>query len=102
MRRLGAMKHNGRTQANASRATIHTECENTPTNLCAEWHCCAAAMAEQTDDSMSDLITRVRSPGGTTAAALDSLDAQNVRAIFSAALTAARDRAGQLADEAGN
>lgn len=62
----------------------------------------AAAMAEQTEDDMDDLIARVRSPGGTTAAALDSLDAQNVRAIFSAAMTAARDRAGQLADEAGN
>lgn len=62
----------------------------------------AAEMAVQTEDSMDDLIARVRSPGGTTAAALDSLDAQNVRAIFSAALTAARDRAGQLADEAGD
>jgi len=61
----------------------------------------AATMASQTDDSMTELIARVRSPGGTTAAALDSLDAQNVRAIFSAAFTAAKDRAAQLADEAG-
>ncbi|MGI9221765.1 MAG: pyrroline-5-carboxylate reductase [Woeseiaceae bacterium] len=61
----------------------------------------AAAMAEQTDDSMDELIERVRSPGGTTAAALDSLDQQNVRAIFSAAVAAARQRANELADEAG-
>lgn len=61
----------------------------------------AATMASQTDASMAELIARVRSPGGTTAAALDSLDAQNVRAIFSAAFTAAKDRAAQLADEAG-
>ena len=62
----------------------------------------AAAMAEQTEDSMDDLIARVRSPGGTTAAALDSLDEQNVRAIFSTALAAAKNRAKELANEAGN
>lgn len=60
----------------------------------------AAALAAQTEDSMDDLIARVRSPGGTTAAALDSLEEQNVRAIFSAALIAARNRADELADEA--
>jgi pyrroline-5-carboxylate reductase len=59
-------------------------------------------MAEQTEDSMDDLIARVRSPGGTTAAALDSLDEQNVRAIFSTALAAAKNRAKELANEAGN
>ena len=61
----------------------------------------AAALAEQSDSGMDELIARVRSPGGTTAAALDSLDAQNVRGIFSAALEAARNRANDLADEAG-
>ena len=60
----------------------------------------AAAMAAQSEDSMDDLIAKVRSPGGTTAAALDSLDEQNVRAIFSAALQAAKLRANELADEA--
>jgi pyrroline-5-carboxylate reductase len=49
---------------------------------------------------MSELIAKVRSPGGTTAAALDSLEDQNVRAIFSAALSAAKEKAIQLADEA--
>ncbi len=61
----------------------------------------AAALAANSDEPMSDLIAKVRSPGGTTAAALDSLEAQSVRAIFSAALSAAKERAIQLADEAG-
>ena len=60
----------------------------------------AAALAANTDEPMSDLIAKVRSPGGTTAAALDSLENQNVRAIFSAALSAAKEKAIQLADEA--
>lgn len=62
----------------------------------------AATMAAQSETSMDELIARVRSPGGTTAAALDSLDQQNVRAIFSAAVAAARQRANELADEAGS
>lgn len=62
----------------------------------------AAALAANSDEPMSELIARVRSPGGTTAAALNSLENQNVRAIFSAALGAAKQRAIQLADEAGN
>jgi pyrroline-5-carboxylate reductase len=49
---------------------------------------------------MDELIARVRSPGGTTAAALDSLENANVRAIFSKAIRAARDRAVVLADKA--
>ncbi len=61
----------------------------------------AAALAANSDATMSELIAKVRSPGGTTAAALDSLEEQDVRAIFSAALTAAKERANQLADEAG-
>ncbi len=61
----------------------------------------AAALAAGSDAAMSELIAKVRSPGGTTAAALDSLEAQDVRAIFSAALAAAKERANQLADEAG-
>ncbi len=56
----------------------------------------AAALAESEDASMDELIARVRSPGGTTAAALDSLDAADARGIFSAAITAARDRSAEL------
>lgn len=58
----------------------------------------AAALAES--ETADALIARVRSPGGTTAAALDSLENANVRDIFSAAITAARDRANVLAREA--
>ncbi len=57
----------------------------------------AAAVALAERESMATLITRVRSPGGTTAAALDSLDASGVRDIFDRAVTAARDRAAELA-----
>ena len=62
----------------------------------------AAALADHTDDSMEELIARVRSPGGTTAAALDSLDDDRTRDIFRRAVTAARDRATELADAAHN
>lgn len=60
----------------------------------------AAAIADAEDETMESLIERVRSPGGTTTAAFDSLDADNVRDIFARAFTAARDRAVVLADEA--
>lgn len=60
----------------------------------------AASLAAAADEPMAELIARVRSPGGTTAAALDSLEAAGVRAIFSRAITAARDRAAELADQA--
>ena len=60
----------------------------------------AATLAKQSGESMDTLISRVRSPGGTTAAALDELEARGVRDIFAAALTAARDRATELADTA--
>jgi pyrroline-5-carboxylate reductase len=60
----------------------------------------AAAIADAEDETMESLIERVRSPGGTTTAAFDSLDADDVRDIFARAFTAARDRAVVLADEA--
>jgi pyrroline-5-carboxylate reductase len=60
----------------------------------------AGEMAEQSGETMDSLIARVRSPGGTTAAAFDYLDATDFRAIFSAAVVAARDRAVDLADQA--
>lgn len=49
------------------------------------------ALAEQ--ETMKALIDRVRSPGGTTTAAFEHLDAANVRDIFGTAIVAARDRA---------
>ena len=60
----------------------------------------ASSLAATSSDPMTELIARVRSPGGTTAAALDRLEAEDVRAIFARALTAARDRATELADQA--
>lgn len=60
----------------------------------------AGEMAEQSGESMDSLIARVRSPGGTTAAAFDYLDGTDFRSIFSAAVVAARDRAVDLADQA--
>lgn len=60
----------------------------------------AAALAADADEDMATLIARVRSPGGTTEAALDRLDAANVRDIFAAAIERARERAVELADEA--
>jgi pyrroline-5-carboxylate reductase len=68
--------------------------------LAVETACGAATLARTSNDTMDELIARVRSPGGTTAAALDSLDASGIRDIFTAALTAARDRAILLADNA--
>lgn len=62
----------------------------------------ATKLAQESGDSMDELIARVRSPGGTTAAALDSLLNNGVRDIFATALTAARDRATALADQAHN
>ena len=60
----------------------------------------AGEMAEQSGESMASLIARVRSPGGTTAAAFDYLEDTDFRAIFRAAVIAARDRAVDLADQA--
>ncbi len=60
----------------------------------------ATRLAQTSGDSMDELIARVRSPGGTTAAALDSLLNSGVRDIFATAMTAARDRATELADQA--
>ncbi len=60
----------------------------------------AGELAEQSGETMDTLIARVRSPGGTTAAAFDSLESSDFRDIFSAAVIAARDRAVELADQA--
>ncbi len=61
----------------------------------------ASEVAEGSDASLATLREQVTSPGGTTAAALDELEAAGIRAIFRKALYAARDRSielGQLAD----
>lgn len=60
----------------------------------------AAALAAAEKEPIPALIDRVRSPGGTTTAAFECLDAADVRGIFAEAITRARDRARSLAEEA--
>ncbi len=74
--------------------------EETARTLAIETARGAAALAAAESENMDALIARIRSPGGTTTAAFDSLESANVRDIFGAAITAARDRANLLADEA--
>ena len=57
----------------------------------------AASLAAAEQETMKTLIGRVSSPGGTTMAAFESLEANKVRDIFGAAIVAARDRAVELA-----
>jgi pyrroline-5-carboxylate reductase len=57
----------------------------------------SAALAAVSGEPMSAMIEHVRSPGGTTAAAFEVFDDENVRQIFAKAFTAARDRAVELA-----
>jgi len=60
----------------------------------------ATSLAAAESESMSSMIARVRSPGGTTMAAFESLNAADVRGIFARAIEAARRRATELADYA--
>jgi pyrroline-5-carboxylate reductase len=62
----------------------------------------ATSLAAAETESMSTLINRVRSPGGTTTAAFELLDARDARGIFTEAINAAERRAAQLAKEAGS
>ncbi len=61
----------------------------------------ATALAQASPDSPAVLRERVTSKGGTTYAALTSLDASGVKAAFVAAITAAQQRARELGDEFG-
>jgi len=61
----------------------------------------AARMALEGKEDAATLRARVTSKGGTTAAAIASLENSHFSAIIEEALTAARDRAIELADELG-
>ena len=61
----------------------------------------AGAMAHGALESPSTLREQVTSKGGTTEAALKHLEANQVRAIFAAAITAAARRASEMADQFG-
>jgi pyrroline-5-carboxylate reductase len=61
----------------------------------------ATALAQASPDAPSVLRERVTSKGGTTHAALASLEAAGVKAAFVAAIGAAQQRARELGDEFG-
>lgn len=56
----------------------------------------AARMALECEDSSAELRKKVTSPGGTTERALKVLEAGDIRRLFGAALTQARDRSREL------
>ncbi|MCW5661134.1 MAG: pyrroline-5-carboxylate reductase [Burkholderiaceae bacterium] len=62
----------------------------------------ATALVQQSTESPAVLRERVTSKGGTTYAALMSMDKDAVKAAFVRALHAANERAHQLGDEFGN
>lgn len=61
----------------------------------------AAKMALESRDEAAILRQRVTSPGGTTEKALAVLEKGKLRALFNEALTAARDRSRELAQQLG-
>ena len=61
----------------------------------------AAALAQASSESPSTLRARVTSKGGTTHAAIESLEASGVKAAFIGALAAAHERSRELGDELG-
>ncbi|MFT4591703.1 MAG: pyrroline-5-carboxylate reductase [Gammaproteobacteria bacterium] len=56
----------------------------------------ATTLAREDGGELVELRRRVTSPGGTTEAAIKSLEAHDIRATFQRAFTAARDRATEL------
>ncbi|OIP19105.1 MAG: pyrroline-5-carboxylate reductase [Comamonadaceae bacterium CG2_30_59_20] len=61
----------------------------------------ASALAKSTGDSPKVLRQRVTSKGGTTFAAISSMEDNDLRALFIDAMYAARERARELGDEFG-
>lgn len=61
----------------------------------------AAQLARASDASPGELRRRVMSPGGTTEAAMQVFDNENLRAIFERAMIACAERSKALAEELG-
>ena len=61
----------------------------------------AAALAQASEEPLSLLRERVTSKGGTTQAALSSMEADQVKAALVRAMQAARQRAAEMGDEFG-
>ena len=61
----------------------------------------AAKMALESDEDAAILRQRVTSPGGTTERALQVFEQGDLRGLIARALTAARDRSRELADQLG-
>jgi pyrroline-5-carboxylate reductase len=61
----------------------------------------AAKMALESSESSAELRRRVTSPGGTTERAISILEEGDLRGLFEKALSGARDRAQELAEELG-
>ena len=62
----------------------------------------AAKMALESNDDAATLRQRVTSPGGTTERALEVFENGKLRELFNKALTAARDRSRELAQQLGD
>ena len=61
----------------------------------------AAKMALESSESSAELRRRVTSPGGTTERAIGILEQGDIRGLFEQALSGARDRAQEMAEELG-
>ena len=61
----------------------------------------AATLAQRSDDPLQTLRERVTSKGGTTYAAITSMEASDMKALFEKALVAAQTRAAELGREFG-
>jgi pyrroline-5-carboxylate reductase len=58
----------------------------------------ASRMAIESRDSPAQLREKVTSPGGTTERALETFEEGQLRELFAAALTSAKDRSQELSD----
>lgn len=81
------------TEMGLSRAQAH--------QLAVATFCGASALAQASSESPQVLRQRVASKGGTTFAAISSMEDNDVRALFIDAMYAARERAKELGDEFG-